>query len=104
MQSDGSVQPSCYESGIWSTSERKYDAVKLEYRGLLKTLKKFRFLLYGRYFNIETDVKMLVWLLNQPPNDLPNAMMTRWLTYIHLFDFDVKHIPRKRNGAADALS
>ena len=31
-------------------------------------------------------------------------MMTRWLAYIRLFDFDVKHIPRNKNGAADALS
>ena len=46
----------------------------------------------------------MVWLLNQPPNDLPNAMMTRWLAYIRLFDFHVKHIPGNKNGAADALS
>jgi len=46
----------------------------------------------------------LVWLLNQQPNDLPNAMMTRWLAYIRLFDFHVKHIPGNKNGAADALS
>jgi hypothetical protein len=45
-----------------------------------------------------------VWLLNQPPNDLPNAMMTRWLSYIRLFDFDVKHLPGNKNGGADALS
>jgi hypothetical protein len=31
-------------------------------------------------------------------------MITRWLTYIRLFDFDVHHIPGKKNGAADALS
>ena len=31
-------------------------------------------------------------------------MITRWLTYIRLFDFDVKHIPGSRNGAADSLS
>jgi len=30
--------------------------------------------------------------------------MTRWLTYIRLFDFDVKDIPGNKNGAADALS
>jgi hypothetical protein len=53
---------------------------------------------------LETDAQTLVWLLNQPPNDLPNAMMTRWLTYIRLFDFDVKHIPGTKNGGADALS
>lgn len=41
---------------------------------------------------------------NQPPNDLSNAVRTRWLTYIRLFDFDVKHIPGNKNDAADALS
>ena len=53
---------------------------------------------------IETDAQTLVWLLNQPPNDLPNAMMTRWLAYIRLFDFHVKHILGNKNGTADALS
>ena len=53
---------------------------------------------------METDAQTLVWLLNQPPNDLPNAMMMRWLTYIHLFDFTVKHVPGNKNGGADALS
>jgi len=104
MQSDGRIQPARYESGIWSTVEKKYDTVKLECHGLLKALKKFRFWLYGRYFTLETDVLTLVWLLNQPPNDLPNAMMTRWLTYIRLFDFDIKHISETKNGGADALS
>jgi hypothetical protein len=75
-----------FESGIWSSAERKYDAVKLECRGLLKALKKFRFWLYGRYFTIETDAQTLVWLLNQPLNDLPNAMMTRWL---HTFGYSI---------------
>jgi len=31
-------------------------------------------------------------------------MITRWLTYIRLFDFDVKHIAGNKNGGADALS
>jgi hypothetical protein len=104
VQKDGKRKPARYESGVWNDVERKYDAVKLECRGLLKALKKFRFWLYGRYFTVETDAQTLVWLLNQPPNDLPNAMMTRWLSYIRLFDFDVKHIKDEKNGAADGLS
>ena len=51
-----------------------------------------------------TDSQTLVWLLNQPPNDLPNAMMTRWLAYARLFDFDVRHVKGNQNGAADGLS
>jgi Integrase zinc binding domain/RNase H-like domain found in reverse transcriptase len=78
--------------------------LKLECRGLLKSLKKLRFWLFGRYFTVLTDSQTLVWLLNQPPNDLPNAMMTRWLAYIRLFDFDTKHVQGNKNGAADALS
>jgi hypothetical protein len=31
-------------------------------------------------------------------------MMTRWLSYIRLFDFTVKHIRGVKNGGADALS
>ena len=104
LQSDGNLRPARYESGIWNDIERKYDAVKLECRGLLKALRKFRFWLYGRHFKLETDAQTLVWLLNQPPNDLPNAMITRWLTYIRLFDFDVKHVAGNKNGGADALS
>ena len=104
MQEDGKPRPARYESGVWNDAEKKYDAVKLECRGLMNALKKLRFWLYGRHFLLETDAQTLVWLVNQPPNDLPNAMLTRWLTYIRLFDFDVKHIPGSKNGAADALS
>ena len=104
LQSDGSVRPARFEGGIWSDVERRYDALKLECKGLLMSLKKLRFWLYGRFFTVFTDSQTLVWLLNQPPNDLPNAMMTRWLSYIRLFDFDTKHVPGSKNGAADALS
>ena len=55
-------------------------------------------------FTVVTDLQTLVWLLNQPPNDLPNAMMARWLAYARLFDFDVKHIKGNKNSVADGLS
>src|SRR5437773_9380840 len=100
----GTTRPARFESGIWNDVEKKYDAIKLKCRGLLKALKKSRFWLFGRSFSVETDAQTLVWLLNQPPNDLPNAIITRWLTYIRLFDFDVKHIPGNKNSGADALS
>src|ERR1700689_5136373 len=74
---DGKLHPVRFESGIWSDTERKYDALKLECRGLIKALEKLRLWLFGRFFTVTTDSQPLVWLLNQPPNDLPNAMMTR---------------------------
>ena len=46
--------------GIWKNAELKYDALKLECRGLLKALKKLRFWLFRRHFLVETDSQMLV--------------------------------------------
>jgi hypothetical protein len=34
------VRPIRYKSGIWSQAERKYNATKREYKGVLKILKK----------------------------------------------------------------
>lgn len=39
----GKRHPSRYESRIWSNVEKKYDATKREYRGVLKALKKVRY-------------------------------------------------------------
>lgn len=105
MQSrDGLRRVARYESGVWSATEANYDSGKLECRAVLKAFKKFRHWLYGVQFTLETDANTLVAQLNRPASDLPGALVTRWLAWIRLFDFDVKHIPGKRNGAADGLS
>jgi hypothetical protein len=49
LQDDGTTKPARYENGLWSTPEKKYDAVKL-CRGLLKAMKKLWFWLFGRFF------------------------------------------------------
>jgi hypothetical protein len=38
----GRVYPARYKSGTWSQAERKYDATKREYKGILKILKKLQ--------------------------------------------------------------
>jgi RNase H-like domain found in reverse transcriptase len=58
--SEGRRHLSRYESGIWSESERRYDAGKRECRALMKILKKFRNYLYGIKFVVEVDVRTLV--------------------------------------------
>lgn len=97
-------KPSRYESGIWSDAEQKYDTTKRKYRGVLKAVRKFRYWLYDVRFILETDARVLVAQLNQSGTDLPGALVTRWLAYINLFDFDIKHVPGKSHTAADGLS
>lgn len=96
--------PARYESGIWSKAESGYDQGKRECRALLKALKKFRQWLYGVHFYVESDANTLCAQLNRSATDLPGALMTQWLAWIRMFDFEIRHIPGDRNQAADALS
>ena len=101
---EGNRHPCRYESGLWTPAEKNYDAGQQECRGLMRALKKFRNYVYGVRFLVETDANTLVHQLNLPANDLPGALITRWMAWTRLFDFDVNHIPGRLNGRPDALS
>jgi len=96
--------PCRYESGLWKKAEERYDAGKRECGGLMKAIKKFGNYVYAVRFLVETDTNTLVHQLNLPANDLPGALLTRWIAWIRLFDFDVKHVPGRLNGGPDGLS
>jgi hypothetical protein len=96
--------PVRYDSGQWTPAEQNYDATKRECRGVLKALKKVRSYLYGVHFLLETDAAVLVAQLNSAAADLPGALVTRWIAWIRLFDFEVKHVPGNKHTAADGLS
>ena len=53
---------------------------------------------------MEIDAKTLVHQLNQLASDLPGSVVNRWLLWIRLFDFDLKHIAETKYGGPDALS
>lgn len=93
-----------YKSNTWSLAEQKYNATKRKCRNVLKAFKKFRHYFYGIHFVLETDASMLVTQLNCPGVDLPGVLITRWLAWIWLFDFKVKHVPGRKHTAADGLS
>jgi hypothetical protein len=95
MQLDKELRrhPARYESGLRNAAEKLYDAGKPECRGLLKMLKKVRQYLCGVRFVVETDAKTpLVAQLNRSASDFPGALVTRWLAWIQVFDFEVRHV------------
>ena len=55
-------------------------------------------------FIIEIDVNILIAQFNRSAVDLSEALRIRWLTWIRLFNFDVRHVLGKRHTAADELS
>ena len=55
-------------------------------------------------FTIEIDVNTLIVQFNRSAVDLSEALVIRWLAWIRLFDFDVRHVLDKRHTATDELS
>lgn len=101
---DGRRHPCRFESTVWSKSEAKWHSTKLECRAVLWALKKFRVWLYGTPFVIETDAQTLIAQLNRSSSEIPGGVMNRWLAAILAWDFEIQHVPGKRNVVADALS
>ncbi len=67
-------------------------------------MKKVRYCLHGVRFVLKTDARVLVAQLNQSGTELPRALVTRWIAWIQLFDFEVRHIPGRKHTEADGLS
>ena len=53
---------------------------------------------------MEINAKTLLHQLNLPIVDLPGAMVTRWISWIRLFDFTVRHVARRQHSGPDGLS
>ena len=56
------------------------------------------------HFVLEIDAHVLLHQLNRSGTDLPEILITRWLAWIRLFDFDIRHIPNTKHIVADGLS
>ncbi|OMJ22168.1 Retrovirus-related Pol polyprotein from transposon, partial [Smittium culicis] len=99
---DGTRNACRYESYTFSERERRYPQVKRELLALKIMVKKLKEYLYGIKFTLETDAKPLLAMINKV--DLPNDAAGRWISYLHMFDFELKHIKGDNNTVADALS
>jgi hypothetical protein len=92
-----------YESEIWSDVEKKYDVIKKKCREILKILKKIRFYFYDVKFILKTNARVFVDQLNRSDTDFSDALVIRWLVWIRLFDFEIRHISDIKHTVADDL-
>jgi hypothetical protein len=60
--------------------------------------------LYGIHFFLKINVNVLAAQFNRLGTDLPSALLTRWLAWIRLFDFEVRYIPDIKYIIIDGLS
>ena len=89
---------------MWTDSKSRYNAIKRECRDLLKALKKIRFWLYKVRFIIKIDANTLMTQFNRFAANFSKVLIIRWLIWIKLFDFDVKHVFDKKHTIANDLS
>ena len=93
-----------YENDMWNVIKAKNDAIKRECCEILKYFKKFRYYLYNVHFILKIDAKILIAQFNRSNIDFSDALLTRWIAWIRLFDFNVRHVKNKKHIVIDELS
>ena len=94
--------PVIFGSCTFSETESRYSQAKLELYGVFRAIKDLRHRVWGIHFRIDINAKFLIEMVKQP--DLPNAPMTRWISYIALFDYVMNHVPAMAHAGVDGLS
>jgi hypothetical protein len=94
--------PVIFGSCTFNDTESRYSQAKLELYGVFRAVKDLRHRIWGIHFRIDIDAKFLIEMVKQP--DLPNAPMTRWISYIALFDYVMNHVPAASHTGVDGLS
>ena len=94
--------PVIFGSCTFNDTESRYSQAKLELYGVFRAVKDLRHRIWGIHFRIDVDAKFLIEMVKQP--DLPNAPMTRWISYIALFDYMIHHVPAQSHVGVDGLS
>ena len=94
--------PVIFGSCTFNETESRYSQAKLELYGVFRAIKDLRHRIWGVHFRIDVDAKFLIEMVKQP--DLPNAPMTRWISYIALFDYVMNHVPAASHTGVDGLS
>ncbi|XP_059488604.1 uncharacterized protein LOC132204244 isoform X2 [Neocloeon triangulifer] len=96
-------QPLAFFSRTLSAAEKKYPPYDRELLGIFASIKKFRYLLEGRQFQILTDHKPLTFAFSKNKADCSPRQLHH-LEFIGQFSTDIQFIKGTANLVADALS
>src|SRR5258708_6465021 len=91
-----------FGSITFNECESRYSQPKLELYGVFRALKVEHHRLHNIHFRLNIDAGFLTQMMKSP--DLPNVAMTRWITYIQLFTFEVTHMPGITHHVPNGLS
>lgn len=90
-----------YASRRLNSVESHYTTSEKELLATVWATKYFWPYLYGRWFKIVSDHKLLVWIMNVKD---PGSRLMRWRIQLAEYDFEIVHKSGSLNTNADALS
>lgn len=104
IDENGKRRPARYGSLTFNEREARYSQPKIELFGTFRAIRKMLPHLVGvKNLVLETDAKFLGGMLKSP-DQVPNAVLNRWIEGILKLPFTLRHIPATKQLAADGLS
>ena len=98
-------RPVAFFSRMLSKSELNHSAIEKEAYAIVEALRKWRYLLLGRRFNIVTDQKFVSFIFNkQKSGKVKNEKIERWRFELSEYVFDIVYRPGVDNAGPDTLS
>ena len=103
---DNSERPIAYASKKLSDAEAHYAQIEREAFALVVGVNKFHQYLYGRTFELFTDHKLLLGILDsyKPSNSVAFSRIQRWFLLLANYNYSLQFRPTDQVGNADALS
>lgn len=104
VQADGKRRPVCFASRSLTETEQRYAVIEKEALAATWACERFAEYVLGLHFEIETDHKPLVTLLNSKELAKMPPRLQRFKMRMMRFDAQVHYVPGKQQTSADALS
>ena len=104
VQTDGKRRPVCYASRSLTETEQRYAVIEKEALAVTWACERFSEYVIGLHFEVETDHKPLVTLLNSKELVKMPPRLQRFRMRMMRFDAKTLYVPGKQQISADALS
>ena len=95
--------PIAFASKSLTPTEQRYSCIERELLSIVFAVQRFHTYLYGRHFNVLTDHKPLLMILDKPLHSAPPRLQ-RMLVKLQGYNMTIEHKPGVNNQLADGLS
>lgn len=103
-QEDGELKPVAYASRTLTSAEIRYAQIEKEALGIAWACERFRDFIMGKTFEIETDHKPLLQVLQTKSLDDHSCRLQRLRIRLMRYSYSMKFVPGKLLATADILS